>query len=463
MASLFDPMGFLAPSFLIQAKIILQEIWTRGLEWDDEIVDSNILTKAESWLNQLNKLDDIKVPRCIWLEKDKKVLSITLHTFVDASQEAYGAVVYAKAIYVSGNQSCRLIAAKTKVAPLKAMSILRLELMATVLGTRLTTSITNTLTVKPEQVTHWSESMNVLWWIRNASRKYQVFVANHVGEIQMLTNPTQWRYIPCEENPTDLLTRGVTLSTLASMNFWWHGPSFLAHDESTWPINRIEMQTSPNEERRNYYKKKMRRKQEESVEGEEITERTMTAVNANAVQSWRLQPTLFSSWQRLVRVRGWVNRLITNCRTVDGPIHRELTSDEIRDVENAIIAKSQRESFPLELQALQCEKELPKNSKLLGLCPCLHKNGLIRSNGRLQYAEFLPFDVRFPIILPRKHYVTKLLVKYYHEQGCHIGGTNQTLADISSPFWIVSGREEVRDWEKECSEFRRRNARQQLK
>ena len=112
----------------------------RGLEWDDEIVDSDILTKVETWLNQLNKLNDIKVPRCIRLGKD---LSITLHTFVDASQEAYGAVVYAKAVYVSGEQSCRLIAVKTKVAPLKAMSIPRLELMAAVLGTRLTTEISS--------------------------------------------------------------------------------------------------------------------------------------------------------------------------------------------------------------------------------------------------------------------------------------------------------------------------------
>ena len=119
------------------------------------------------------------------------------------------------------------------------------------------------------------------------------------------------------------------------MTFWWHGPRFLAHDESTWPVNRIEMQTSANEERRNYYKERMRIKKEESVEGEEITERTMTAVNANCVQSCRLQPTLFSSLQRLVRVRGWVNRFITNCGTVDNCIHGELTPDEIREVENA--------------------------------------------------------------------------------------------------------------------------------
>ena len=112
----------------------------------------------------------------------------------------------------------------------------------------------------------------------------------------------------------------------------------------------------------------------------------------------------------------------------------------------------------MEVEALRRNKELPKNSKLLGLLPRLHEDGLIRSNGQLQYAEFLAFDVRFPIILSRKHWVTKLIVKNYHEQGNHAGGTHQTLADISSRFWIISGWEEVRDWEKECAVYRRRNA-----
>jgi hypothetical protein len=122
MAFLFDPMGFLAP-FIIQAKIILQEIWTRGLNWDDEIHDNDLLSKAETWFKQLDNLEKVKIPRCLRLGKEEQVLSFSLHTFVDASQEAYGAVVYAKVVYYSGKQSCRLIAAKTKVAPLKAQLI----------------------------------------------------------------------------------------------------------------------------------------------------------------------------------------------------------------------------------------------------------------------------------------------------------------------------------------------------
>ena len=158
MASLFNPMGFLAP-FIIQA-----EIWTRGLD-SDEILDEDLHLKAEIWLKEFENLKQVKVPRCIRLR---------LLTFVDASQDAYGAVVYGKFVYHRGKQSCRLIAAKSRVAPLRAMSIARLELTAAVLGERLTASITSVLNLKPDQITYWSDSMNVLWWIRNASRMYQV-------------------------------------------------------------------------------------------------------------------------------------------------------------------------------------------------------------------------------------------------------------------------------------------------
>ena len=140
------------------------------------------------------------------------------------------------------------------------MRIPRLELTAAVLGARLTASITIVLNLKPDQLTYWSDSMNILWWIRNASRMCQVFVANCEGEIQTLTNPNQWRNVPSKKNLADLLTRGATVSTLVSMDSWWHGPYFLEQDESMWPSNRIQIQESANEERKNDSRKRERSK-----------------------------------------------------------------------------------------------------------------------------------------------------------------------------------------------------------
>ena len=90
--------------------------------------------------------------------------------------------------------------------------------------------------------------------------------------------------------------------------------------------------------------------------------------------------------------------------------------------------------------------------------PKMDEDGLLRCDGRLCYAEFLPYEVRFPLILPRGTWVTKLIVKHYHEIGQHVTGINHTLANISNEYWIVAAREEIRAWEKECNECKRRRA-----
>ena len=130
----------------------------------------------------------------------------------------------------------------------------------------------------------------------------------------------------------------------------------------------------------------------------------------------------------------------------------------LSDAEEQIIRVAQRESFSEEYLALQKVRKLSTSSKLFGLCPKLDEDGVIRLNSRLQYAEFLPYDVRHPIVLPRKHWVTKLIVKYYHEKGNHNSGTNQTLSLLSTKYWIIAAREEIIEWERECAICKRRKA-----
>ena len=126
--------------------------------------------KSQEWFCELEELPTIKVPRCLRFGPEEVVLSETLHTFVDASQDAYGAVVYLRVIYESGPVSSRLVAAKTRVAPHAATSIPRLELMAAILGLRLTESVSRVYSGALGQAVFWSDSMNVLWWIKGRSR-----------------------------------------------------------------------------------------------------------------------------------------------------------------------------------------------------------------------------------------------------------------------------------------------------
>ena len=135
--------------------------------------------------------------------------------------------------------SSRLVAAKTRVAPLAATSIPRLELMAAILGVRLTESVSRVYSGGLRQAVFWTDSMKVLWWIRGRSRIFKPFVANRVGEIQSLTNPKQWRFVPTK-NPADFTTKGMKVSDMVKEKKWWSGPDFLQKEESDWPVNQID-------------------------------------------------------------------------------------------------------------------------------------------------------------------------------------------------------------------------------
>ena len=117
-----------------------------------------------------------------------------------------------------------------------------------------------------------------------------------------------------------------------------------------------------------------------------------------------------------------------------------LTPDEMQEVEVRIIRDAQRTDFAEEFSAIQHNRALPKNSRLLKSTPKVNHDGLLCCDGELQYAKNIPYDVRFPVILPRGNWTTKLIVKHFHEAGHHVTGTNHTLANLSPKYWIVAVR-----------------------
>ena len=133
----------------------------------------------------------------------------------------------------------------------------------------------------------------------------------------------------------------------------------------------------------------------------------------------------------------------------------ELQPEEIKGAEEEIVRLAQRQAFRDGYAALSSGKPIPKKSHLIKLNPCIDDDGVIRSDGRLKFANFLPYDTRFPIILPRGHWVTKLIVKNYHERGNHAAGVNFIFCQLSEGFWIIAAREEIREWDHECNECKR--------
>ena len=140
-------------------------------------------------------LNYIKVDRCV-RENEKHIeTNISIHSYSDASELAYGAAVYLVVEYQNGDASSKLVVAKTKVAPLATISIPRLELMAAVLSLHLANTVAEVYKIDQMNVNYWTYSMNVLWWVRNHSRKFKPFVANRISEIQRLSTPEKWNHV----------------------------------------------------------------------------------------------------------------------------------------------------------------------------------------------------------------------------------------------------------------------------
>ncbi|XP_064627878.1 uncharacterized protein LOC135487738 [Lineus longissimus] len=455
LAKVFDPMGFISP-YIIRGKILMQEIWTTGVGWDDRNLEC-LEQKAQCWFDDLRDLGLIKIPRCLRLDSTEKLLSIEVHAFSDASQDAYGAVLYERTIYEGGLIISHFIVSKTTVAPLAATSIPRLELMGATLALHLTMSVIAALQLPMQDVTFWSDSANVLWWIRGRSRQFKPFVAHRIGEIQTQTCPDQWKHVPTKMNPADILTRGAKVKELSDNTLWWNGPEFLLKDHSKWPEQNFGEDKSPSSERKKSSNGVFVTLQKEPQPQDK--EKNKQDVDEGVAQDWRLNPERYSSWVRLTRVSAWVHRFVENCQQPVGQRrHGELDAEEIHDAEHQFIRQAQLETFPAEYKAVQKNKALPVASRIQGLRPMIDQDGILRSNGRLEKAEFLAYDVRYPVILPRKSWVTTLIIRFHHEQANHAAGVNHILASLSAKYWIPAGREAIREFEKSCYECRRRKA-----
>jgi hypothetical protein len=439
IARLFDPCGFVAP-FAVRGKILLQEVWQQGSDWDDHL-DPTISATASRWAAELPELQQIGVARCL---RPASSESEELHVFVDASQAAFGAVAYLRTLQNS-QATVRLVASKSRVAPVTACSIPRLELMAAVLGVRLAMLITQALDIEMKSTVFWTDSANVLWWIRGKSRTFKPFVANRVAQIHELTSSHQWRHVPTKVNPADVVSRGCGASELVRCHVWWNGPEFLHLDVEQWPPRLLPEAPADQEKRRG------------TATVDVQASAATTLFGEYEKSNWRLDPERFSSFQRLRRTTAWVMRFLRNCRMPgEKRQHGELSIEELQEAEEHLLRTAQQEAFSSEITALRAQRSLPPSSPLRCLQPMLDSTGVARVDGRLKFSQ-LPYQARHPVILPRKSWTTQLIIQQYHEQG-H-GGTNQTLAALSEKFWVMSAREAIRECERRCATCRMKRAR----
>jgi hypothetical protein len=246
IAQIYDLIGLISP-IVVRAKIILQNLWSLNLDWDDQVPPS-IENLWSQFLTDLRHLPNLQIPRKVIISSPAVV--IELHGFCDASIQAYGACVYIRSIDQHNNINVHLLCAKSRVAPLKPISLPRLELCGALLLTRLVARISKTLNLNLQKQYYWTDSSIVLAWISANANSWQTFVANRISEIQDTTTRADWNHVRSKDNPADIVSRGMSPKELMNSDLWWHGPAWLRTPSENWPKSYPDQTQSVPEKRK---------------------------------------------------------------------------------------------------------------------------------------------------------------------------------------------------------------------
>lgn len=424
---IFDPTGFLSP-FSMKLKVLFQELWEKGIHWDEELPD-DVARQWKIWHEELPLLNNLEIPRyCFGDTLLKNLKSIQIHCFTDSSEKAYGAVIYIRYTDANNDSSVMFFLSKGRLAPLKKLTIPRLELTAALIGARLIFHIKPIFQNSGIDVSYhcWTDSSISLGWIKGSPSKWKPYVANRVREIQSLTDPEIWNHCPGQTNPADLITRKRKLAELINSDLWWSGPTWL-QKEKDWPkANHMEPDRGTLD---------LEARKDVSLKKHKVVACSVT--NEHEIDLLHR----FSSWTTLKRVTAVCLRFITKNTGL-------LTIEEIDRATLTILKLVQQQEFKEEIKLLKSGKNLNSNSRIISLNPFLDKDELLHVGGRLRNSNVSDAQ-KHQIILPKKHVVTDLIVKYYHEAHLH-SGAELTIAAIRQKFWIVNAREAVKKNIKKC-------------
>ena len=223
-------------------------MWEHRIDWDDT-VPLPIHNDWLQWRTELHRLSGKSIPRC-YFDKSTQIISFELHGFSDASEHAYAAIVYLRMIDLLGNVQVSLVTSKTKVAPIKRLTIPRLELCGAQLLAHLLNHARQVLEIPLSHTCAWTDSTIVLNWLDGSPRRLKTFVGNRISTIMELIPPDKWNHVSGLDNPVDCASRGLFPSELLRHSLWWEGPSWLRQSPTDWPkqapLTRINL---PEEER----------------------------------------------------------------------------------------------------------------------------------------------------------------------------------------------------------------------
>lgn len=421
LARIFDPLGFLAPlSFF--AKHLIQHLWSLGLEWD-QTPPPNIVDRWTQYKKELPNISLISIPRQL---VSTKYLSCEMHGFSDSSESGFSAVVYFRFVIPDQNIQLRLICAKSKVAPLKRISLPRLELCGAVLLSNLMDFVLKTYSTKFlfNQIFAWTDSMVVLSWVKSSPHRWKTFVSNRVSHIQDKVSPNFWHHVRSHDNPADCASRGLMPSELVNHSLWWAGPPWLRSPQSNWPNTQLITPSDSLEE-----------------------EKKLTLTSFVSLDYIDILLDKFSSLSKIKRIIAYSLRFIYNTKNVKkNRKSQPFTQHELHNALLVLVKRVQHIVFREEISNLEHRTPIAKSLRKLN--PFIGEDGLLRVGGRLTLSG-LSYDRKHPAILPRQHRLTELVIESTHRENLHPG--LQTLHFLlAQHFWILSPRRAIRHTLSKC-------------
>ncbi|UYV60398.1 hypothetical protein LAZ67_1001037 [Cordylochernes scorpioides] len=383
--------------------------WIQGEDcflYEVQSLEKTSATTTSEMLSFIAKLEDplrwlapVLVTGKIMVQRNTQ--GVQLHGFGDASEDAYAAAVY-MVIPTDDGVSIELMASKTKLAPIRKMSIPRLELCAALLLTRLMKYIMEELNIKMESATCWSDSTIVLSWIRTMSRNLPTFIGNRVAEIQSCPQVREWRYVPTGDNPADIASRGILGSELKQSSIWWTGPTWLSAESTEWP------RMPPVFEHQG---------QIELLSVHALSETPFLVAIGE----------MSSTLNRYIRKVAWILRFRHNCRYSAERYQSHLTTAELRNAHRGILQSIEFQHFREEIRSLTTLGSVKRTSKIYGLTPFLDDQGILGVGGK----------------------VAQMIVKTVHMRTLH-GSVHLMLSTLRQKYWILGVKDQVKRCIREC-------------